>query len=413
MNVVAIIAEYNPFHNGHLYQLMETKKQTNCDFIVSIMSGNFTQRGLPCLLDKFTRTKMALANGIDLVIELPLPFATGSAERFAQAAVHTLDKTNTISYLSFGSESGNLALLQHIAQVVYTEPSLVSESIHSYLKLGLSFPTARCKAIADYLTKNNPDYNKESIITIMQHPNNILAIEYLKALLTCRSSITPFTITRTTSGYHDIKIHDRIASATAIRHEILYGDKKQIQKAIPKPSWDLLLDEYSVPTFHDLAPFFYYALMFAKKSDLYAFWDIPKDLCHSIWNAFHCYSDFSTIVDKLTSKTYTRATIQRAILRIILQIKSANIMPLIHSEYTPYIRVLGCRKSALPLLSAISKNASVPIITNVGRCYSNLNSSAQMLLTLEQQATSLYSYLANTPKKANADFKTPFFICPS
>ncbi len=211
MKVAGLIVEYNPFHNGHLYHLEQSKKLTGADCIVCIMSGNFIQRGEPALVNKWARAKMALLSGADLVIELPLVYAMSSAEFFAYGAVSILNSLNIVDYLCFGSESGSIDELDNIADILVWEPQAYKELLKNHINKGISFPSARQKALADYLNIGSASLN------ILSESNNILAVEYLKALKRTESQITPVTIKRINNTYNTCDLTGNISSATAIR----------------------------------------------------------------------------------------------------------------------------------------------------------------------------------------------------
>lgn len=190
MKVVGLIAEYNPFHNGHSYHIEMAKKLTGADYVVVVMSGDFVQRGTPAMIQKHARAKMALLGGADLVLELPVSYATATAEVFAYGGVKILDSFGVVDHICFGSECGNADLLMEIARILADEPEWYSATLKEHLKNGMSYPAARAAAL--------PDYQE-----ILSEPNNILGIEYCKALLKLNSNITPVTITRQGAGYHD------------------------------------------------------------------------------------------------------------------------------------------------------------------------------------------------------------------
>ena len=194
MRVNGIISEYNPFHNGHKYLLTESKKATSADYTVIVMSGNFVQRGAPALINKYKRAEMALQNGADLVLELPKYYATASAEYFAMGGISLLDKLGVVTNLSFGSECGDLAVLEKIARILVEEPNDYTILLRENLKKGQSYPTARTNALLEY----NADFGEYK--DVLSSPNNILGIEYLKALLKRKSSIQPYTLLRTGAG---------------------------------------------------------------------------------------------------------------------------------------------------------------------------------------------------------------------
>ena len=213
MKTIGIIAEYNPFHNGHAYQIAELKRKTNADFVVIAMSGDFVQRGAPAIIDKYCRAEMALLCGADLVIELPAVWAVSSAEDFAMAGVTLFDKMGCIDGICFGAESDQLPQLKSIAGVLAEEPDIYRSALSSYLKKGLAFPAARAAALSDYFKSTGMNF----LISILDTPNNILAVEYLKALKRRNSAMTPILIPRAGSGYHDTTINTPTASASAIR----------------------------------------------------------------------------------------------------------------------------------------------------------------------------------------------------
>lgn len=221
--VLGIIAEYNPFHNGHLYHLEQSKKQTGCTYSVAIISGNFTQRGSTSLVDKWEKASCALANGIDLVIELPTIYATSSAENFAEGSIKILDSLKIIDYLSFGSECGDIETLDKIANILYKEPKdfklLLTKELNSN---GVSYPKACQNALKAYLTNTN-NKNCTKYISEFSSPNNILGIEYLKALKKYKSKIKPLSIMRYESGHNEVGFNNNFASSTAIRN-ILKND---------------------------------------------------------------------------------------------------------------------------------------------------------------------------------------------
>ena len=212
--VLGIIAEYNPFHNGHLYHLQESKKQTGSTYTVAIMSGNFTQRGSTSIIDKWSKAEIALYCGVDLVIELPVLYSTSSAENFADGAIKILDSLKVVDYLSFGAETADIPTLQQIAEVLYTEPRKYKTFLSHELRKGLSFPKARENALMMYLN------DIRRFTNVISSPNNILGIEYLKALMKYKSNIQPVAIHRSLVGYNDLEYTDNMASSTAIRNII-------------------------------------------------------------------------------------------------------------------------------------------------------------------------------------------------
>lgn len=398
MKIVGIVAEYNPFHNGHLYQIIETKNQTNCDALIAVMSGNFSQRGEATLVDKFTRTKMALLNGIDLVIELPVSLATASAERFANGAISIFNQSQIVSLLSFGSECGTLTDLNLIAQTLVQNEATLYSAIQRKVKDGISFPKAR-----QYCLKQLLKHTSTHLDSLLQSPNNILGIEYLKALLKSHSSIIPLTIKRIGATYHHETLDTPVASATAIRIA-LYANQ-DCQKHMPLSAFNLL-KQTSFPSMEKLSAFLHYLFLFSKPETFDTIWDIPNGLLHTFINLSQTYPDYQTLVQQATSKTYTRSTVQRSLLRLLLKIQREDMAKL----NVPYIRVLGCNKSKTWLLKKLSQEAKVPMITNLSRQYHTLNPIQKIWIDYELRASKLYAYLTSNPKMAYQDLTEPFIL---
>ncbi len=411
MNITGIIAEYNPFHNGHLYQIEATKKQLNSDFIVVVMSGNFTQRGEAAVKDKFTRAEMALKNGADLVLELPLPFATASAERFARGAISLLKHTGIVNSISFGSEHGTLPLLKVFAECLNNPSTTFNENIKSSLKQGLSFPKAREAALLSEVKSLDLDTDFIHLSNIIKSPNNILGIEYIRAIQHFNANIVPFTVQRLKAGYHDLKVHNDIASATAIRSFNNSEDSTFISSCMPHSSYKLFTSgTSSAPNMNIMVPFLHSKFMFSSTEDLYSIWDVPDDLINTFIKNNLNESIFESLVAKCTSKTYTSATVRRALLRIVLNIQTNDINSLIDLELIPYIRVLGCKKSSTSLLRQLTQHSTRPIITNFKSSYDSLDETCKKFLNYDINATRLYHYLNGNISLINQDFTRPFLI---
>lgn len=404
MKIAGIVAEYNPFHNGHLYQIHQTQRFTQCEAIVVAMSGNFTQRGEATITDKFTRAKMALLNGADLVIELPLPFATASAERFASGAVGLFELSQIVTILSFGSECGSLTPLDEIATVLTKSPAQLDKLIQENLKKGLSFPLARQQALLQFITSTSSCYsNAVQIKEALTNPNNILGIEYIKALKRLHSSIKPLTIKREGAHYHDTTLNTPLASATAIRKQLIEGSCQYLNHMPPAAA--TLLDAFSVPNMNRLSAFLHFKLMFSQSDQLYSIWDIPKDLIRTFINQVKDMPSYEDLATRCTSKTYTKATVKRSLLRLLTEIKEEDFM-----AYPPYIRVLGCRKTRTDLLRQLSQRAQIPVITNLNKQYSYLSPIEKKWIDYEIRATKLYAYATSKPELAHSDFTEPFLV---
>ena len=405
MEITGIVAEYNPFHNGHLYQIQETKKLLSSDAIVAVMSGNFSQRGEAAITHKFIRTQMALNNGVDLVLELPTVVATASAEHFAYGAVRLLNETGMVTSLSFGSECGKLSQLTLIAHALANHSEIIDEFIQHYLKQGMSYPKARQQALIDFFSTSRQT-SASLFMDILKNPNNILGIEYLKALHQLKSPIKPVTIKRQGAHYHAPNILGAIASASAIR-KTLYATSDAFKDAMP-PSSTGLLHTHELPSMEKLSAFLHFKLMFSSLDELYTLWDIPKDLLHTLVKSSKDYPSYKELVERATSKTYTRATVQRSLLRILLALQKSDLAS--RDAFIPYIRVLGCKQKSTYLLKLLSQKANVPVITNLNKQYSTLNAEQKRWLDYEIAASKLYSYATGDASLATLDFTHPFIL---
>ena len=394
---VGIIAEYNPFHNGHLYQLREAKRLSGADFAVAIMSGSFVQRGTPAFLDKMNRTKMALESGIDLVIELPVRYATASAEYFSTGAIALLENLGFIDSLCFGSECGDTKLMKIIAEYIQKDCDDFNKSISKHVKNGPSFPAAREKALYEHCNSIPED----TVRDIISSPNNILGIEYLKALSYFNSNITPFTVKRKQTGYHDLSLDIAfdddysIHSATAIRSSLEKQTAlESIRSSVPDNVYQLLEEAKTYPvTSNLLSDMLYYAMATSTVEELSSIQDITPDLARTIKNSLPEYEDYEQFIFVLKSKQFTYTRISRCLLHILLGIKKYNIKGLTSTEIAPYARVLGFRRSASVLLKEAKNKSKIPIITKMADAENILDASAYQMLSEDIFATSLYNRL--------------------
>lgn len=397
LKTVGIVAEYNPFHNGHLYQLGEAKRLSGADFAVAIMSGSFVQRGTPAFLDKMNRTKMALESGIDLVIELPVRYATASAEYFSMGAISLLENLGIIDSLCFGSECGDTMSMKIIAEYIQKDCDDFNKSIAKHVKNGFSFPAAREKALFEHC-KSIPE---ETVRNIICSPNNILGIEYLKALSYLSSNITPFTVRRKQTGYHDPSLEIApdedysIHSATAIRSALeKYTDLKAIQASVPDNVYQLLEQTKTYPvTPNLLSDMLYYAIATSTVEELSSILDITPDLARTIKNCLPEFENFEQFIFVLKSKQFTYTRISRCLLHIILGIQNYHLKGLTSKEIAPYARVLGFRRPASILLKEAKQKSRIPIITKMADAKNILDSSAYQMLSEDIFATSLYNRL--------------------
>lgn len=393
---VGIIAEYNPFHNGHLYQLQEAKRLSRAEFSVVIMSGSFVQRGTPAFLDKINRTRMALLNGADLVIELPVRYATGSAEFFSIGAVSLLHNLRIVDYICFGSESGNINAMKKIADYIQKDCDDFNNTIANFVKNGTSYPEARQTALLEHCSS----VDASTLNEIIASPNNILGIEYLKAITYLQSPIQPLTVKRAQTGYHDPalqtgKAENTINSATAIRSCLEKAmPLDTIQQSVPDSVYAVLkeLSTYPVSSY-GLSDMLYYALATKSIEEIASYQDITFDLARTIKNNLHKFENYEQYINILKTKQYTFTRISRCLLHILLGIQKYQLKGMTSQEIAPYARVLGFRKESSKILKCIKKEGTIPLITKMADAKDILSPSAYEMLCEDIFATDLYHRL--------------------
>lgn len=400
--VLGIVAEYNPFHNGHLYHLEKSKKDTGSNYTVAIMSGNFTQRGSTSLMDKWSKAQAAIRNGIDLVLELPVLYATSSAENFAEGAIKILDSLNVVDYISFGAETVDIEILDKCADVLYQEPKQYKTLLSHELSKGISFPKARENALMLYLN----DIRK--FANVLSSPNNVLAIEYLKALKKLKSNLTPYSIPRYEVGYHDLNYTENTASSTAIRNMIKNNGFNALANLMPAPSYSILMQNikagHIVPDISVFEKEIIYTLRKMKTSEIANLPDVSEGLEFAIKNAANSCNTFTEFMNIIKSKRYTNTRLQRILIYALLGITKKDIA--MSKKVQPYVRVLGLNKRGKFLISEIVKaNPKLDIITSVKRfTEDNSNKSLQIMLDKDIWATNVFTIGYEEDSWNNLDF---------
>lgn len=370
--ITGIIAEYNPFHKGHAYQIEQARKLTGDRYVLVIMSGDFVQRGAPAVFDKYPRTRMALLGGADAVLELPSYFACASAEYFAKGAVGILNALSCVDHLCFGSESGDAVSCQMLGKILSKEPEEFQNFLRKSLKEGLSFPAARKSALKKYLEAHQDqslsgDTLFSGIENLLDSPNNLLGIEYCKALSRLNSGISPVTVKREGAGYHDESLSQPLSSATAIRR-LLTGSghedtplEKLLTHTQPDPvaaftkellSWDLPVTE------DDFSLLLKYRLLLHTPEELAGFADVSLELARRIIRERNHFASFSQFISHLKTREMTYTRVSRALLHILLSITKEDM-----SATPGYVRLLGFRKESSALLRRLQDSSRIPVIT--------------------------------------------------
>ena len=406
--VLGIIAEYNPFHNGHFYQIEEAKKQTGAKYVVAIMSGNFTQRGNTSLIDKWTKARMALENGVDIVLELPTIYSVSSAENFAEGAIKILDSLKIVDTLCFGTETADFAALNNIANVLHNEPKEYVAILNHELGKGISYPKARENALMMYLN------DIKRYANILSGSNNILAIEYLKALRRLKSDMTPFSIQRKKVYYNDERIIDEFASSTAIRKLIATEQYAEVRKVVPMSSYMLLKEKIEKGNFViDIIKFekeILYNLRKMTVKQIAELPDVTEGLEYAIKNAANSCNSLLELVNIIKSKRYTQTRIQRILVYALLGITKKDMANA--RKVTPYARVLGFNKNGREMLSDIcSINPRINMITSVKKYEDqNVNKVLREMLEKDIFATNVYTLGYEDDSWANLDYTNKLVI---
>lgn len=377
MKHIGVIAEYNPFHNGHQYQLTKIKKSFPQKKIIVIMSGDYVQRGEPAIFNKYLRAQCALKCGADIVFELPSHFATASAEYFASAAVSALHNTGLIDTLCFGAEHDDLPVFYSIADVLLEEPKTYRNTLQEQLRTGISYPKARSAALSSCLSDEN-------IANILKQPNNILAIEYIKAIKRQGLSLTPYIIKRSGSGYHDLSTENPLCSASALRKllsencpntsQCLTNDSANqeapdtkeyfdIRQYIPKETWPLLTESpYAKPLF--LSDFYLFLQHTLWRNDSYEdYSEINKEFSNRLKQINPYPTQIDDLIEALSGRHITGTRVRRALLNILLEQKKIEAPK--DSHFVSYLRLLGFCQSAEPLLKEMKSTCPLLIINKV------------------------------------------------
>ena len=446
LKINGIIAEYNPFHSGHRYQLEESLRLTGADHTVVVMSGDFVQRGAPALLDKYARAEAALRCGADLVLELPVLYAAASAEYFAAGAAALLDSLGAVTHLCFGSECGDIGQLCRIAHVFSEEPEDYRSALKGFLKEGDSYPGARARALA--LTR--PSGLPENWEEILSSPNNILGIEYIRALQRLGSSIRPVTVKRLGAGYHDSlrslesacrsgsslsessckgaappakasaghsgAAHPLPCSALAIRQALRQDNAPAaLTPHMPPEAGQVFLSrlEKTRPLYpDDFSSILYYRLLTEKKYGYEKYLDLSPDLSDRIRNMLGSFTGYEAFCDLLKTKNMTHSRISRCLLHILLGIEKEHMELGQRLGHAPYARVLGFGRNAGPLLTALKRHSRIPLVTKLADAQKSLQTSACRLLALDITAGEIYHCISceGTGQPAPNEFTTPLVI---
>lgn len=386
MNFCGVICEFNPFHNGHKYIISEAKRQTNAE-IICLMSGNFVQRGAPAIASKYDRAKSAINFGANAVLELPTVFACSNAENFAFGAIKIF-KALGINKIAFGIENTNLETLKQIAKLKFENSNRFQNAFKNEIQNGINYNTALKRSIAKTL-------NNDSIIEILNKPNNVLAVEYLTAILKLNASIEPIAISRTDNGYESENPKANFLSASAIRNLILEG--KDYSKFIPETAKPAEIFNVSQQTMLETLEVLKIRNSTAK--NLEKFYDYSEGIEYRIKEMADKFPSYVEIKNNIVTPRYRLQRINKLLLYPVLKVTKKAVQ--LAKTTKPAVKVLAIQKSNLELLKTYNKNKISLIATN--KDYNNLTNSQKQIIEIDLNASNIYNTIQN--HKNNEDKK--------
>lgn len=401
MKICAIICEYNPLHYGHLEHIRLSKEKSGADAVMCIMAGNFSQRGEPTLFNKYVRAKMAIEAGADIVVQIPTAYACSSAEIFALAGVKIANSFENVTHLSFGCETTNFELLKELSTFLANETKEFKDELQKFMELGDSIAVSRQKAVESLIKQGKVNFsNNVEVLDIIQKPNNILAIEYLKAINRTNSKIEPIFTQRGNSDYHSADLNGRDTSATAIRMRLYKTNKaKSIKKLVPKSSFNIIskeLKEFGLPSedlYSDLSLF---CVKTKSKEEIKNIYDVSEGLENRLKNCSTTIKDLNELLFNVKTKRYTYTRLKRIITHLTLGITADTVKEIYKIEKLPFIKVLAFRADRPELLREVSANTNIIIrnsnvVKNPTQLYSNL-------AEIEDRANATYNLLLKKSK---------------
>lgn len=399
MPVVGIVAEYNPLHNGHAYHIGQARVQTGAEGVICVMSGCYTQRGEPALVNKYTRAEMAIWAGADLVFELPFAFAARSASHFARGAVQLLARTGVVTHLSFGSEQGSVEPLAAIASLLAKEPTEFQVLLRDFLDTGLSFAEARARALEAYL--NTIGQSSPELAQTLSSPNNILGIEYLRTLIAEELPITPHTVRRIGAGYHESG-DQHFPSATHIRNSLAQGTAAEDLTGLPDRSLEILCRERSrgVPftTQASMFDLLRYSLRMTDAKTLSTIYDVAEGLENRVLKAAQTAASMDELLQMLKTRRYSRTRLNRVLL--YQMVRFTQEMAQFFDDTGPlYLRLLAFSPRGQKILHKMKTKTTVPIVSKLGKLRRSRypDDGVRRMLELDVLATDLYALLQGEP----------------
>lgn len=405
MKVTGIIAEFDPFHNGHKHIVDYARKYLKSDYIIAAMTGDFTQRGTPAIMDKYDRADIALHEGVDLVIEIPSIPATSSAEYFAEGGFYTLRNTGILTDLVFGAETPGITLFEKAARLLNDEPELMSNEIKMHMRAGDSYPKAFSKAIQTFT-------NEKKYGELLSSPNNLLGLQYMRILLKAKANILPHSISRTFVNHHERKIDMNFTSSTNIREGVKKADIEKFSDTMPEYSYNKLIEKYNANELifeDDISQILHMKLYEKKKFDKIA--DINTDISNRILNIRDEFVTYSSFKELLTTKNLTASRIARCLNHIFLDMEESDREAIREAHFCPYLHILGFTEHGKELLSPMKKRALVPFFVEYSEAKSFRNKSFIHSIKQDLYCSDLYRIMLTNkthrffPRETNRKFE--------
>lgn len=410
MNILGIVAEYNPFHNGHLYMIQSARGKQPFDAVVCAMSGSFLQRGEPAICSKWARAEMALRCGADLILEIPFAFAVRSAYNFARGGVQLLSQTGVVTHLGFGSESGDLEMLKSICSIIRLEPEQFKSYLKNNLSRGLSYPAARAEALQDYIPNAGPN-----LPGLLSGANNILALEYLRVIEDFKLSLQPLTVARKGSHYHDRDITE-FSSATAIRDAVSkLSDLDRVKGSLPSESYEVFKNELEIGrapiTPQMMEDAILTQLRLKSVSELASIHEVSEGLEYRIMDAALQCGTLEELKKHIKSRRYSLTRINRILLYVLFGLTKERVKQF--DQCGPcYLHVLGLSPRGQDILQQMKKTSPLKILNrgkDVKAFYEEQkNTAAGDMMALDIMASDVYSLFMPEPghRKGGQDFLT-------
>ncbi|RQD70351.1 MAG: nucleotidyltransferase [Tindallia sp. MSAO_Bac2] len=397
MHVLGLVTEYNPFHNGHLYHLNKSKEVAGATHTIAVMSGHFLQRGEPAMLDKWSRAKMAVSCGVDLVVELPVIYSCATADQFARGSIYLLNQSGIIDSFCFGSESGNIDLFLKIGSLLANPPKKYESFLRYHINNGISFARSQQLAISEFFSLPEMD-------AFFQQPNNILGMLYMKHLCLQNSSIRAHTIQRIGAGYHSGELQ-HISSATGIRKYIeSEGPISKLAETMPPPSYRVLMEcmarDGKTVTTDDYNAILIALLRRMTCEEFKYLTDVTEGLENKLFKCAHHTMNWQDFCECVKSKRYPYTRIQRILMHILLNIKKADTSYWYHEGNPEYIRVLAFNSKGRELLSQCKTFSNLHIITKTA-AYKASSPQVQSLLEMDIRSTDIYHLAVSEAKNKN------------